>query len=158
MRAEIPRRKISILLIEDNPGDVRLVRDGLAEAQSKASLSVVSSGDEALQWLQSNHEAAPTDLILLDLNLPGKDGADILTELKADLRFRRIPVVVLTSSRSEVDVNTAYDCGASLYLTKPSNLEAYYRMLQQLHDLFVESALLPTPSSTGPQHTSSLIR
>jgi chemotaxis family two-component system response regulator Rcp1 len=157
MRADIPQRNPSILLIEDNPGDVRLIRDGLAEAQSKASLSVVSSGDEALQWLRSSHDTAPTDLILLDLNLPGKDGADVLTELKADFRFRRIPVIVLTSSRSELDVNTAYDCGASLYLTKPSDLEAYYRIIQQLHALFIESALLPTSSNGGPRRMPRLV-
>src|SRR3977135_1830695 len=112
---------IEVLLVEDNAADVRLIKEGMTAVKSKCRLSVVSDGEEALEFLRrkGRHADAPRPtLMLLDLNLPRKDGLEVLQEMKTDPLLKRIPVMVLTSSSSVRDVNSAYDLGANSYLKK----------------------------------------
>ena len=115
------RRAPSILLVEDNPHDVRLTRIALEEAGARCMLEVARDGDEALALLRRPSVRRP-DLVLLDLNMPGKDGRQVLREMKDDPTLRRIPVVVLTTSPSPSDVALAYDLHANAYLTKPMGI------------------------------------
>jgi two-component system response regulator len=117
---------MQILLVEDNPADVRLIREALRHTEASYSLSVVDDGEKAIDFLRDRAPGSFPDLVLLDLNLPRKSGAEVLVEIKGDRRLKRIPVVILTSSRSERDVNTAYDSGANSYLRKPADLDHLY--------------------------------
>jgi chemotaxis family two-component system response regulator Rcp1 len=136
-----------ILLVDDNPGDVRLTleafRDGLPN-----ELSVTKNGVEALAFLrrQGKYTSAPRpDLILLDLNLPLKDGREVLAEIKQDLDMRRIPVVVLTSSRAEDDIRKAYELHANCYICKPVELERFMAVVRSIQDFwFVTVKLAPS--------------
>jgi CheY-like chemotaxis protein len=119
--SESERRAASILLVEDNPHDVRLTRIALEEAGTACTLEVARDGDEALAHLRRPGARRP-DLVLLDLNMPGKDGREVLREIKGDPGLRRIPVVVLTTSPSPGDVALAYDLHANAYLTKPMGI------------------------------------
>jgi CheY-like chemotaxis protein len=133
-----------ILVIEDNPGDARLIREGFSEAGSSAEIVVASDGESALKVLKYNRDASGLpNLILLDLNLPGKGGHEILKELKDESEFRRIPVIVITSSVSERDIDRAYDFGASLYVRKPSDLEDFYGLMESIDGLYVKRGNLP---------------
>lgn len=140
-------RQVEILLVEDNRADVRLLMEGLAAARSRHRLSVVEDGEEALEFLYRRgvHAAAPRpDLVLLDLNLPRKDGNEVLRQIKSDPGLRRIPVVVLTSSRSERDVNTAYEYGANSYLRKPTDLKDIYDLTRTIEHYWLNLCVLPT--------------
>ena len=119
---------IQVLLVEDNPGDVRLTKEALKEGKLLNQLSVVGDGVEALSFLRKQGiyaDAPQPELILLDLNLPKKDGREVLAEIKADPNLRRIPVVVLTTSSSEEDILKIYDLHANCYITKPVDLEQF---------------------------------
>ena len=131
-------RPAEILLVEDNPSDVRLTREALREAAFNANLSVAIDGDEALNFLlrQGKHAAAVTpDLVLLDLNLPKRDGREVLAIIKADPRLRRIPVVVLTTSGATEDVETTYDLHVNCYIKKPDDIDAFVGVIKAI-DLF----------------------
>lgn len=135
MRPRALTRPAEILLVEDNPADVRLTREALHEGKVRNSLSVASDGVEALEFLrrQGRHADAPTpDLILLDLNLPRKDGREVLEEIKADPALRHIPIVVLTSSQAEQDILRAYDLHANCYVTKPVDLDQFIHVVQSI--------------------------
>lgn len=139
-------RTIEILLIEDNAGDARLAREALREAKVPNNLSWVSDGVEALARLRQQGKyasAARPDLILLDLNLPRKDGREVLTEIKADERLRRIPVVVLTTSQAEEDIVRAYHLNANCYIPKPVDLEQFLKVVKTIEDFWLTVVRLP---------------
>ena len=139
-------RPIEILLVEDNPGDVRLTREALIEAKVRNTLTVAWDGVEALACLRQEGEhagAARPDLILLDLNLPRKDGREVLEEIKGDPELRRIPVVVLTTSEAEQDVLRAYDLHVNCYVTKPVDLHQFVRVVRSIEDFWLTIVRLP---------------
>jgi CheY-like chemotaxis protein len=137
---------IEVLLVEDNPGDVRLTKEALKEGKLLNHVTVVGDGVEALSFLRRQGQyadAAPPDLILLDLNLPKKDGRQVLAEIKTDPSLRRIPVVVLTTSSAEEDILKTYDLHANCYITKPVDLEQFMRVVKSIEDFWVTVVRLP---------------
>ncbi|HXE74057.1 MAG TPA: response regulator [Candidatus Xenobia bacterium] len=139
-------KPIEILLVEDNPGDVRLTLEALKEAKVSNNLNVVADGVEALAFLrrQGKHSEAPRpDLVLLDLNLPRKDGREVLGEIKQDEALKRIPVVVLTTSRAEEDILKSYDLHANCYITKPVDLERFLTVVKSIEDFWLTVVKLP---------------
>lgn len=139
-------RPIEILLVEDNPGDVRLTREALADNKIRNTLHVVADGVQALAFLrkQGKHANAPRpNLILLDLNLPKKDGREVLAEIKGNGDLRRIPVVVLTTSGAEEDILKAYDLNANCYVTKPVNLDSFIKVVKSIQSFWVTIVELP---------------
>jgi CheY-like chemotaxis protein len=140
------REAVEILLVEDNPGDVRLTQEVLKEGKLLTNLTVARDGVEAMAILrreQPHATAARPDLILLDLNLPRKDGREVLAEIRADDKLRRIPVVVLTTSAAERDVLQAYDLHANCYVTKPVDLDQFVGIVQQIEDFWLTIVRLP---------------
>ncbi len=138
---------IEILLVEDSPGDVRLTREGLREAKVRNRLHAVSDGEEAMAFLRREGkyaDAVRPDLILLDLNLPRKDGREVLAEAKSDPDLRRIPVVILTSSTDEADVLRAYDLQANCYVTKPVDLGGFIEAVKAVEGFWLEFVKLPS--------------
>jgi CheY-like chemotaxis protein len=144
MNAKLP----SILLVEDDPGDVLLVREALAENKVANQLSVVSDGVMAMEYIRGEGEYAGTDrpeLVILDLNLPRKSGSEVLAELKGDPRLATIPVVVLTTSKTEADVLRAYQQHANAFITKPLDFERFKEIIHQIDDFFIGLVQLPPP-------------
>lgn len=139
-------RPIEILLVEDNPGDARLTIEAMREAKVRNRMHVVEDGVEAMEFLRRQGrfgDAPRPDLILLDLNLPRKDGREVLAEVKADPALKRIPVVILTTSRAEEDVVRAYDLHANCYVTKPVDLEQFMKIVAQIDEFWVKVVTLP---------------
>ena len=135
-----------ILLVEDNAGDVRLTREALREAQVAVELVAVPDGEEALAFLRNegeHREAGRPDLILLDLNLPKKNGLEVLEEIKGDPSLRRTPVIMLTTSSSARDVAACYDRGVNCYVVKPLDLDDFTRLVQAINSFWFEIAVLP---------------
>lgn len=142
----VPVRNFEILLVEDNPGDVRLTQEALDEGGSRGKLSVVNDGVEALAFLRHQGRygaSARPDLILLDLNLPRRDGREVLAEVKGDPDLRRIPVVILTTSQAEEDIIKSYDLHANAYVTKPVDFAQFVRVVQQIDEFFFTVVSLP---------------
>jgi len=142
-------RLAEILLVEDNPGDVRLTIEALRESKVRNSLNVARDGVEALEYLRREgpFAAAPRpDLILLDLNLPRKDGREVLQEIKADPALHTIPVVILTTSRAEQDVLRSYELKANCYITKPVDLEQFITVVKSIEDFWLTIVTLPGSS------------
>jgi len=140
---------IDILLVEDNPADAELTREALADSKLLSRLHVVRDGVEALAFLrgEGGHGGAPRpDLVLLDLNLPRKDGRAVLTEIKGDPVLRSIPVVVLTSSQAEQDVAKAYELNANCYVTKPVDLEQFLTIVRSIEQFWFTVVRLPGES------------
>jgi len=138
---------IEVLLVEDDPGDVLLIREAFDFNKVHNNLHVVNDGEQALQYLrrEGDHAAAlRPDLILLDLNLPRKDGREVLAEVKSDERLRAIPVVVLTTSEAEEDVLKSYQLHANAYVTKPVDFERFVSIVRQIDDFFVSVVRLPS--------------
>lgn len=139
-------KPIHILLVEDNPGDARLTLEALHEGKIGNELTVVVDGVEAMALLrrEGKYARAPRpELILLDLNLPRKDGREVLAELKADEDLRRIPVVVLTTSQAEKDILTSYDLHANCYISKPVELNEFVRVVQGIENFWLSIVRLP---------------
>jgi CheY-like chemotaxis protein len=139
-------KPIEILLIEDNPGDVRLTKEALNEGKVLNKLHVVEDGMEALAFLnqEGNYSDAPRPgLILLDLNLPKKDGRDVLAEIKTNGDLKRIPVVVLTTSHSEEDILKSYDLDANCYITKPVDLDQFISVVRSINEFWLSIVRLP---------------
>ncbi|NTU78763.1 MAG: response regulator [Chloroflexales bacterium] len=139
-------RPIEILLVEDSPADVVITQDALAEARVLNTIHVVEDGAEALAFLRQQGpygDAPRPDLILLDLNLPRKSGREVLAEIKVDPALRRIPVVVLTTSRAEEDVWKAYDLHANCYVVKPLDFAAFVQAVQSIHQFWLSVVTLP---------------
>jgi CheY-like chemotaxis protein len=146
MKFEEQGRPIEILLVEDNPGDVRLTIEALKEGKVRNNLAVAKDGVEALAFLRrqgSYTDANRPDLILLDLNLPRKDGREVLAEIKEDPALRRIPVVVLTTSKAEEDIVRTYDLHANCYITKPVDLEQFISVVRSIDDFWLSVVRLP---------------
>lgn len=140
-------REVVILLVEDNAGDVRLTREALHEGKVANRLIVASDGIEALAILHhtGSHAAAPRpDLILLDLNLPRKDGREVLAEIKQDPDLRRIPVVVLTTSKAEEDILRTYNLHANCYITKPVDFEKFVSVVKTIDEFWFTVVRLPS--------------
>jgi two-component system, chemotaxis family, response regulator Rcp1 len=142
-------RPIDILLVEDNPGDVRLTIEALRESKVRNNLHVARDGVEALAFLRREGPHAQVvrpDLILLDLNLPRKDGREVLAEIKADPQLHTIPVVVLTTSHAEQDVLQTYELQANCYITKPVDLEQFITVVKSIENFWLTIVTLPHPS------------
>jgi CheY-like chemotaxis protein len=140
---EIP---IEVLLVEDDPGDVLMTREAFEEHKVRNRLTVVSDGAEALAYLRREGEYADAprpDLVLLDLNLPRRDGREVLAEIKRDDDLRSIPVIVLTTSQSEEDVMCSYQLHANAYVTKPVDFERFISVVRQIDEFFVSVVKLP---------------
>ena len=143
---DAPTKPIEILLIEDNPGDARLALEALRDAKVRNNLSWVPDGVEGLAYLRQEgkySQSARPDLILLDLNLPRKDGRELLSEIKTDEKLRRIPVVILTTSQAEEDVLRAYHLNANCYITKPVDLEQFMKVVKTIEDFWLTIVKLP---------------
>jgi len=138
---------IEILLVEDNPGDVRLTKESLKDAKVSNNVHVAEDGVVAMTFLRREglHADAPRpDLILLDLNLPEKDGREVLAEIKADPDLRRIPVVVLTTSQAEEDILKAYNLNANCYVTKPVDLDQFMHVVKSIENFWLTIVKLPS--------------
>ncbi len=141
-----PHLPVHILLVEDNPGDVLLTREAFKEGQYFPRLSVVEDGEEAIQFLRQRGEYADAqrpDMILLDLNLPRKDGRELLAEVKDDPDLRQIPVIVLTTSDAEQDIRRAYKLHANCYLTKPLEMDSFVKKIRSIEEFWFSVVKLP---------------
>jgi len=156
MQPQNHQHPIEILLIEDNPGDVDLAREALADGKINNRLQVIEDGETALAFLHRRGafaDAILPDLIILDLNLPRKDGRQVLAEIKADERLKRIPVVVLTSSQEEQDVLKSYNLHANCYITKPIDLDQFIKVVKSIEDFWLSIVVLP-PNGKQPNKIS----
>jgi CheY-like chemotaxis protein len=137
---------IEILLVEDNPGDVDLAREALENSKIRNTIHVVEDGVEAMDFLyrRGKHSSAPRpDLILLDLNLPKKNGREVLAQIKADGDLKRIPVVILTASKDEEDILKSYNLHANCYITKPIDFHQFVRVVKAIEDFWLTIVKLP---------------
>jgi CheY-like chemotaxis protein len=140
-------KPIEVLLVEDDPGDVLLIREAFDFNKVHNNLNVVSDGEQALDYLRGTGDYADAirpDLVLLDLNLPRKDGREVLAEVKTDPDLRTIPIVVLTTSEAEEDVLKSYQLHANAYVTKPVDFERFVSIVRQIDDFFVSVVRLPS--------------
>jgi len=147
-------RPIEILLIEDNPGDARLTQEALREGRVSNRLSEVRDGVEAMAFVRREPpytDAPRPDLILLDLNLPRKDGREVLAELKADPRLRLIPVVVLTTSEAEQDILRTYELHGNCYITKPVDLDKFLHIVRAVENFWLAVVKLPGRHDVAPE-------
>ncbi len=139
-------RPADFLLVEDNPGDVRLTQEALKNHKVQNNLHVVTDGEEAIAYLrkQGKYKDAPRpDIILLDLNLPKRDGREVLQEIKSDPLLKAIPVVIITSSEAEQDIVKSYNLNANCYVTKPVNLDQFIKVVQSINDFWLSIVKLP---------------
>ena len=146
MTVEEISKLVEILLVEDNSADVRLVQEVMSEAKVRHRLHLVRDGEETMDFLrrEGKYADAPCPgLILLDLNLPGKDGREVLAEIKADENLKHIPVVVLTISQAEEDILKSYDLHANCYITKPVDLEQFIRVVKSIENFWLSVVKLP---------------
>jgi two-component system, chemotaxis family, response regulator Rcp1 len=137
---------IEILLIEDNAGDARLAQEALADSKVLNNLSVVGDGVEAMAFLRNEgkYQGLPRpDLVILDLNLPKKDGREVLAEIKADEGLKRTPVVILTTSKAEEDIVKSYNLHANCFITKPMDLEQFLTVVKSIEDFWLTVVKLP---------------
>lgn len=142
----VDNHPIDILLVEDNPGDIRLTREALKDAKVDNVLTVVGDGIEALALLHKNGKHATSarpDLIILDLNLPKKDGLELLAEIKSDDELKIIPVIILTTSTSDTDIIKSYDLHANCYIAKPVDLEQFIQVVKSVNDFWLSVVKLP---------------
>lgn len=139
-------KPVDLLLVEDNPADVRLTQEALRAAPIPVNLNVAADGVEALEFLRrtGKHRDAPRpDLILLDLNLPRKNGGEVLSEIKSDPELKRIPVLVMTTSKAPSDVERAYSLNANCYIAKPIQLEDFMNVVASIENFWLRTAVLP---------------
>ena len=143
------RRRINILLIEDNPGDVRMMTELLSESGVTSDLHVSMDGADAIDFLKKrgnhNMEVSP-DFIILDLNLPKKNGREVLAEIKQDINLRTIPVVILSSSDADNDITYCYDMQANCYINKPHDLYNYMHVVKSISEFWFQTVRLPRAS------------
>lgn len=138
---------MTILLIEDNPGDVRLTLEAFKEAKITNEIHSVLNGDDAMRFLRKEGDFSSTktpDLVILDLNLPGKDGREVLAEIKSDSVLKTIPVVVLSSSAANEDIMKSYDLCASCYITKPVDVAEFFKVIKMIADFWITIVKLPS--------------
>lgn len=137
---------VEVLLVEDNPGDAQLTKIALEESKISVNLNVVEDGVEAMAFLRKQEKyinMPQPDIILLDLNLPKKDGREVLAEIKADQLLKRIPVVVLTTSEAEEDIIKAYNLAANCYISKPVDFDQFVKIVQSIEDFWFTIVKLP---------------
>lgn len=142
-------RPVNVLLVEDNPGDVRLTQEAFKEAKISIKLDVTMDGVDAIKFLRKEAEyfdVNTPDLILLDLNLPKKDGREVLKEIKTDNLLKKIPVVVLTTSNAEQDIMKSYNLHVNCYINKPVDFEKFFDIIQKIEEFWLTTAILPTMS------------
>ena len=140
-------RQVEILLVEDNPGDVRLTKEAFKEGKLRNNLSVANDGIEALSFLrkEGDNSNAPTpDLILLDLNMPRMGGLEVLAEIKGEDNLKRIPVVILTTSKAEEDILKSYDLHGNCFITKPIDLEQFINIVKFIQNFWLDIVMLPS--------------
>jgi two-component system, chemotaxis family, response regulator Rcp1 len=140
-------RPVDILLVEDNPGDVRLTQEAFRDARIEVRLSVVMDGEEALNYLYRRGQYADVtrpDIILLDLNIPKKDGREVLQEIKRDDSLRYVPVVVLTTSNAEQDIVRTYNLNVNAYINKPVDFDRFFEIVQKIEEFWLMTAILPS--------------
>ncbi len=141
------RKAAKILLIEDNPGDIRLTQEAFKDSKIPIELSVVTDGVEAIDFLRKRNKysnAETPELVLLDLNLPKKDGREVLEDIKADSDLRRIPVIVLTTSVAESDIKQSYNLHANCYINKPVDFDAFSKVIELIEDFWLSTVILPS--------------
>jgi CheY-like chemotaxis protein len=139
-------KPIEILMVEDNPGDARLVVEALKDGKVRNKLTIVEDGVEAIAFLRKEGKyknALRPDLMLLDLNMPRKDGREVLAEIKSDENLKRIPVVVLTTSEAEEDILKSYNLHANCYITKPVDLDKFIKVIEAIDDFWLTIVKLP---------------
>jgi len=139
-------KMVEVLLVEDNPGDVRLTEEALKEGKLKVNLNVVMNGEDAIMFLRKQGRYADVpqpDIILLDLNIPRKSGIEVLEDIKQDARLRYIPVVVLTTSSAEEDILKTYNLHANCYITKPVDFEQFINVIRKVEDFWLTIVKLP---------------
>jgi chemotaxis family two-component system response regulator Rcp1 len=145
-RKPIPRDPVEILLVEDSPGDIRLVQEAFRESGFSSRLNIARDGEQALAFLRQQGEYSQSPrpaFIILDLNLPRKDGREVLAEIKKDKKLRQIPVIVLSTSTSTEDVLRAYDLHANCYVAKPLDIEHLVQLGRSLQEFWLSTAILP---------------
>lgn len=149
---ELDLRPLRILVVDDSPSDVRLIREALKDSSGNVTLVVARDGAEATDYLHRTlrGEVLRPDLIILDLNLPKKSGREVLAEVKSDLRLKQIPVIVMTSSSASEDVTYAYNLNANSYITKPADLTEYWRVVRAIHGFWLNTAKLPNDEFGNP--------
>ena len=143
----ISQNKITILLIEDNPGDVRLTQEAFKEGKKNVNLDVVMDGVEAINYLYKKDQYSDMespDLILLDLNLPKMDGREVLERVKSDDTLRMIPIIVLTTSDADQDILKSYNLHVNCYLNKPVDFDKFFDIIQKIEDFWLTTAILPS--------------
>jgi chemotaxis family two-component system response regulator Rcp1 len=146
-----------ILLVEDNPADVRLTEEALANGKIKHKMHVVRNGIEAMDFIQHQcpyKEAPRPDMILLDLNLPCKDGREVLEEIKTDPDLKSIPVIILTSSEAEEDIIKTYDLHANGYIVKPVDMDQFFKVIREIKEFWMSIVLLPAHEKLRPLQTN----
>ena len=139
-------RPIEVLLVEDDEGDVELTKEVMEDSKVKLNLNVVGDGEEAMKFLRKEGQydmVLDPDLIILDLNMPRKDGREVLSDIKADEKLRYIPVVILTTSEAEEDIIKTYSTGANCYVTKPIGLEQFSKVVRSIEDFWFTVVKLP---------------
>lgn len=147
MPEQPPSRPIEILLVEDDPGDVLITQEAFTDYKIANRLTVVSNGEDAIAYLRKQGRFAGVvtpDLVLLDLNLPRRDGREVLFDIKGDPQLRRIPVVILTTSEAEEDVIAAYDLHANAYVRKPVDFDQFVAAVRAIDDFFITVVRLPS--------------
>ena len=140
-------KQIEILLVEDNEGDVGLVEEVFQEAKIMNNLNIAEDGEEAMLFLHKKGKfsnVSSPDIILLDLNLPGKDGREVLKEIKEDNELKRIPVVILTTSKAEEDILKSYNLHANSYITKPVDFDQFIRVIKSIENFWLDIVKLPS--------------
>lgn len=154
-------KSLRILLVEDSPSDVRLIREALKETPLPVQISVARDGVEAMDYLNQAEMGLVSrpDLVLLDLNLPRKNGREVLSEIKTSPTLKQIPVLIMTSSRADEDIFQAYELNANCYITKPTDLQEYVHVVRAIEDFWFLTATLPdtlpgiqTPLATHARH------
>jgi CheY-like chemotaxis protein len=144
-------RAVNVLVVEDSPADVRLIREALKDAIVPVQITVARDGVEAMDYLHDSERAAALpDLMLLDLNLPRKNGREVLAEVKTSPHLKQIPVLVMTSSRSDEDINRAYELNANCYIAKPYDFHEYVDIVHSIENFWLLTATLPDTDSYPP--------
>ncbi|HEY2923251.1 MAG TPA: response regulator [Candidatus Binatia bacterium] len=152
MDVSLAARPIEVLLVEDNPGDIRLTEEALKEGKVIVNLTVARDGVEAMEYLQGRNghaNAVRPDLMLLDLNLPKKDGRRVLEEIKSSPELKSIPVVVLTTSEADSDILTTYGLHANCYITKPVDMDRFVEIVQLLEEFWFTIVKLPSHKNSN---------
>lgn len=140
-------KPVDILLVEDNPGDVRLTQEAFRDSKMPVKLSVVMDGEDALAYLYKlppYEDVTRPDIILLDLNIPKKDGREVLSEIKNDGSLKYVPVVVLTTSNAEQDILKTYNLNVNAYINKPVDFDRFFEIVQKIEDFWLMTAILPS--------------